>query len=236
MERRLIKTHLSKKPLPSGLAVSMGMILLCTLTSLAYWNIPSVSTYLAANQDLVLNHYHIWRLLTSTLVHGDMGHLLSNSYMLGILSYFVFGYFGWTVYPFAIFILSAFVNLFTLMAMPESIFLIGASGMVYCLAGFWLTLYIFIERQRSFTQRFVRSFGVALVTLFPTSLEPQTSYKAHAIGFLVGLLFAIYYFLTHKTQIRNSEKWQIIFDEEDSYPFPQEPLPENKGTDPLHWN
>jgi rhomboid protease GluP len=135
--------------------------------------------------------------------------------MLGILSYFVFGYFRWTVYPFTALLFAGLTNALTLYSMPESTYLIGASGMVYWLAGFWLTLFIFIERQHSLTQRIVRSLGVALMTLFPSTLEAQVSYKAHGIGFLLGLLFAIAYFTIHKASLRSSEEWKIIFDEED---------------------
>ena len=213
IEKRLISTHLSKRPLVGALAMAMGMLLICLAFSLIYWRFDPWAQYLAANYKLAVEGGEYWRLMTSTFVHGDIKHLLSNAYMLGILSYFVYGYFGFWVYPFTALFLSAWVNYLTLQEMHPKVFLIGASGMVYLLAGFWLTIYIFVERQRSIGQRIVRALGVAVLTLFPTTFEEQVSYLAHWNGLLVGVAFAFIFFFFFKDKIRQNEKWKIIIEE-----------------------
>ncbi|MEO0336539.1 MAG: rhomboid family intramembrane serine protease, partial [Pseudomonadota bacterium] len=143
---------------------------------------------------------------TATLIHADFGHLLSNSYMLLIFSYFVYGYFGSIAFPFGSFILAGLVNVLTVLTMPPETGLLGASGLVYLLGGFWLTSYFFIQRQHTLLPRLIRVLGIALMVFFPTTFVPTTSYMAHAIGFAVGSVFAVTFFAYKKKWIRSFER------------------------------
>jgi rhomboid protease GluP len=112
-------------------------------------------------------------------------------------------------FPLGSFVLAGAVNVFTVALMPAKVHLLGASGLVYLLGGFWLTSYFLIQRQHRTLPRFLRVLGIALMVFFPTTFVPTTSYKAHAIGFVVGGLFAVFYFLLRKTWIRSFEGYKL---------------------------
>ncbi len=209
-QRRLIATLFSYKPDALDLIMSLLVLFACVVFSGFYWQSPEIAQYLAASKDLAINKHEYWRLFSTIFVHANVQHLLSNAYMLGILGLFVSAYFGFIIFPLLSVFFAALINYFALMSYPLEVNLVGASGMVYFLAGFWLTIYIFVERYKGVLKRVLRSMGIGLVILFPTSFEPQVSYRTHAIGAVVGILFAIVYFIFAKDKIRSYEKWQDI--------------------------
>ena len=210
-EKRLIHTYISGKPDKNSLVVTVMALLFVVFISQVYWmNLFSIAEYLPAVNRKIFEQDQWWRLFTATLIHADMGHLLSNLYMLGIFSFFVYGYFGFTVYPLLSFFAAGIVNALSIHTYPPDVRLLGASGLVYLLGGFWLTMYLFIQRQYTYTHRLVRVLGIALLVFFPTSFKPTTSYRAHFIGFTVGVAFALFYFLTHRHQIRKKETYKQI--------------------------
>lgn len=181
-------------------------ILLC---SLIQWNgLAPFEGGLAANYDLAIGKMQWWRLVTSIFVHGDSGHLLSNLLFLTIFSYYNFSYFGKSVFPYSAIFFGVLTNIATLAGMNEMVYLVGASGVVYYLGGFWLVIYVFVERQKSIRQRIGRSLGVGLVLLGPGTFSPETSYMAHLWGFVFGIFFALVYFSLNKKRIRSYEKYK----------------------------
>ena len=76
---------------------------------------------------------------------------------------------------------------------------------VYLMAGFWIMLYICLERRYSLAMRCIRAIGFSLIVLIPTGYNQSTSYRTHAIGFGVGVVAAIVYFLARKARFRASE-------------------------------
>lgn len=180
--------------------VSVGFVLLIGVFSQLFW--------LGQLEDWPAQNGLLWQNFTATLIHSDWGHYLSNSYMLFILGFFVFGYFGFGIYPLQLFLLAAITNYITVYTYPENVRLIGASGLVYVLAGFWLTMFWFLQRQHLWHRRLLRVLGVAIVILFPTTFEPTVSYRAHAIGFAMGFIYAVFHFLINKDELRKSEVWK----------------------------
>lgn len=214
-EIRITRTYLSLKPSPNSFLVMIFSLLVSALLSQAHWSEwRGWHEFLSASQELVFEKGEYWRLWTSLLIHGDYQHFFSNAYMLFILGYFVYGYFGGLVYLLA-WGLGGLVAYISLWTYPPQVHLVGASGVIYLLAGFWLSLFVFIERKRTLAQRLLRACGVALVILFPTSFQPQTSYRAHFFGFAVGVFFAILFFLSNKKKIRSYEVQEMIVDDED---------------------
>ncbi len=210
-EKRLVQTMITLKPASKSLVVTLSMVLFITLFSQLYWmNWGGFSHFLPAINQKIFVEGQIWRLFSAILIHGDLGHLASNMYMLGILSYFVYGYFGRAVYPFGTFIGAGFVNLISVYTYPAHVQLLGASGWVYLLGGFWLTMYLFIQRQYHFSRRLVRVFGIALMVFFPTTFEATTSYRTHFIGFVIGAAMGITYFYKNRKNIRNFEAHRLI--------------------------
>jgi len=187
------------------------MIFLITLCSQIYWtDWLDLAFYLPAVKKYIFEDGEIWRAFTSVLIHGDLGHLVSNMYMLGILSYFVYGYFGAKMYPISTFLGAGLVNVITVYSYPAQVRLLGASGWVYLLGGFWLTMYLFIQRQYSVKKRILRTMGMALMVFFPTSFEPTTSYRAHFVGFVIGVFIALLYFYKSRQAIRQHEVYKYV--------------------------
>lgn len=211
-ETRLTGTKITKKPHPGSFAVSFCFLLGITLVTQLYWvNWNGWADYLPAVNRLIFDEGQFWRALTAVFIHADLGHLLSNLYMLGILSFFVYGYFGFWAYPVYGFAGATLVNLISVWTYPADVRLLGASGLVYLLGGFWLGLYFFIQRQHSWVSRSLRVAGMALMVFFPSTLEPTTSYRTHFIGFVVGLVMAIIYFYKNKASIREEETYKTIW-------------------------
>ncbi|MCW4026824.1 MAG: hypothetical protein NWE76_05025, partial [Candidatus Bathyarchaeota archaeon] len=51
----------------------------------------------------------------------------------------------------------------------------------------------------------LHTLGVGIVLLMPTAFERSISYRSHAVGLAIGILFAIVYFLARRDQIRSEE-------------------------------
>lgn len=210
-EKRLIGTLITGKPDQKSLVVSALVVLFVTLISQVYWLDPwNLSNLMPAMQEAVFSQGQWWRIYTAILIHADMGHLLSNLYMLSILSFFIYGYFGLRVYPLLTFLGAGLVNALAILTYPEHVRLLGASGWVYLLGGFWLTLYFFIQRQYPWSRRLLRAMGIGLMIFFPTSFEPTTSYRTHFIGFVVGILMASLYFFKNRNQIQKHETFKMV--------------------------
>lgn len=211
-EKRLVQTLITKKPRASSLMVTAGMVLLIILVTQAYWiDFGGIASLLPAINNNIFSQGEVWRAFTAVLIHADMGHLVSNLYMLGILSYFVYGYFGFRAYPFWTFMGAGLVNFISVYTYAPEVRLLGASGWVYLLGGFWLTLYLFIQRQYRISRRLMRVFGMALMVFFPTSFEPTTSYRTHFIGFVIGMAMGLYFFLANRKKIQEHEEYRIVY-------------------------
>jgi len=203
----ITQTYLSRPPGKGGggwvCSFSLGFI---ALLSLIYWNAPTaVSYYMPAIPEQVFVHHEYWRLLTAIFIHADVQHLLSNMFLFGIFAYLLYAYFGFFVYPLGSFALGAVVNYFSLLTYLPRVQLLGASGVVYLMAGIWLVLYFLIERRYTPIQRIIRCVGFSLVVLAPSTFNPLVSYRTHAIGFIVGMFFGVIYFYRNKVQIRAAE-------------------------------
>lgn len=209
-ERRLVGTLITGKPSASAYIVASITILIMMAATLFFWRGPEILTdLLPAVNSQIFQHGQWWRVFTAMFIHSDIEHLFSNMYMLWIFTFFVFGYFGFGAFPLISILLSAVVNLIAVKTYSPNVELIGASGLVYILGGFWLTLYLFIQRQYTVLNRFIRVLGIAFMIFWPSTFVATTSYRTHALGFLAGVLMGIYYFSKNKDEIRSHEKYHI---------------------------
>lgn len=214
--KELKSTYLSQ---PHFSGAKLGALFfwgLCVLLSTFYWHHP-LGSELLAKGALVFKEGQWYRLLTSLFIHGDLKHLLSNSLMLLILSYYVIEYYGVRLFMTYALMFGVLTNALTLSQMRPEIGLLGASGVVYFLWGLWLSLYVFIQRSVTLSRRVGKVVAVTLFLLVPSSFDPQVSYLAHGIGFSVGLGAGVGHFLIFKKKIRSFEKYKysIEFDDED---------------------
>ncbi len=208
-ERRVAATLLSAKPRTGARAAVAWTLGILLGTSLLYWWGPiGIATQLPASGETVLEQGEAWRLLTAMAAHADALHLLSNSVFLTWLIYLSYGAFGPSLYPLSVVPVSALALAITIEGYAPGIRLVGASGMVYALAGAWLTLFTLVERRLGVWRRLIRALGFFLVVLMPTSIRPEVSYRAHAIGLFLGICLGLAYYLARRDAIRAAERWE----------------------------
>lgn len=213
MEFRVKDTLLSRKPAEnSGLVAILTVILILFVSALA-WRDPSTFNALLVGFDQVFHDGEFWRLLTAIAIHSNFQHFISNAVFLGFFSYLLFGYFGGWVFPVLVVFVGALTNLLSLMTYPDGVRLVGASGLVYVMVGFWLTMYILVERRISLKRRLLHGIGISLIVLLPSTIQENVSYRTHAIGFGLGSLTACGHFHLRKDQIRRQEVLEVTHQE-----------------------
>ena len=209
VEIRIKSTLLSQKPREESLLIALLSVTVLLIVSLLCWRSPSLLNLLAARRHQVLGEQEYWRLLTTTAIHADLTHFLSNAILFALFTFLLYGYFGFWVFPVAVVALGSLTNYLSLLTYPENVQLIGASGLVYLMAGFWLTTYVLVERTHQLKRRVLVAMGIALIVLVPSNLSPRVSYRTHAIGCGIGIIVALGYFQARKEQIRSLETFQI---------------------------
>ncbi|MBI3557311.1 MAG: rhomboid family intramembrane serine protease [Deltaproteobacteria bacterium] len=211
---RIKKTYLSTRPSARAFWVALWSAMLLALVSLIYWDdVPGLASFLPATRAQIFTRHEYWRLLTTVAVHADFKHLGSNLVLFGILSFILNAYFGLWIFPLLTLLLSSATNFVALLTYSADVTLIGASGAVYVMAGFWLAMYMGIERGHSVANRLIRCVGFTLILLIPEAFEPVVSYRTHAIGFGFGVLAAIPYYFWNRARFRMAEV--VVPDEPD---------------------
>jgi rhomboid protease GluP len=211
-EKHLVGTMITGKLSAKAFIVASLTTILFMSVTMFYWLAPdTIADLFPAVHSQIFQHGQIWRVFSAMFVHADLEHLLSNMYMLWIFSFFVFGYFGFGIFPISSILLGAAANAMAVLTYGPTTELLGASGLVYILGGFWLTLYPLIQRQYSVANRLIRAVGIALIIFAPSTFIPTTSYITHAIGFVLGVVLGIFYFIKNKDEIRSHERYRISY-------------------------
>ncbi len=124
-------------------------------------------------------------ILFAPLLHGDLGHIISNTIPL-----FVLGLVLYTFYPnIANWVLVScyfFTGLLVWLFARESLH-IGASGLVYSLAGFLISYGLFKKDFKSLLISIiiVTMYGGMIYGIFPTN--ERVSWESHLFGVLTGI-------------------------------------------------
>jgi len=206
LEKTLLSSRPSKGAFTNALYGLCVLLLIYTMDQQSLFNVPASLTATAAQ---VFGRHEYWRVFTTALVHADLGHLIANSVFFTGLAFLLNGYFGAWAFPFLSFLAGGLINLIVLKAYPEETTVVGASGIVYFMAAFWLTLYFFIQRGISPVRRAVNAVAFALVLLFPELIEERVSYLSHAVGFALGVPLGAVFFWIRKAAIRSHEVWRV---------------------------
>jgi len=210
---RVVRTLISKRPRENSFLVALiGTLLMFVVSLYAWQDDGSFMNALKGDSDAVLGEGQVYRLFTAILIHAHLKHLISNAIFFLFFSYLLYGYYGFWVYPILCFLMGGAVNYLTLLTYPEGISIIGASGVVYLMAGFWFAGYMYIERSRPVSRRILHVLGVSLLLLIPSAVNPEVSYSSHFIGFLLGITSGIVYLIRNRDEIRDKEV--RVFDEE----------------------
>lgn len=165
-------------------------------------------------------------ILTMPLLHGDLGHIVSNSFPVLVLGTCLF-YFYKEV-AFKIFFISyiscgALVWLFAQSKYVEEVH-IGASGLIYSLSGFLIISGIIRKHKALFGVSLLVTFlyGTIIWGVLPLEYQKAIHYLAddkvniswegHLFGFMSGVVLAIIY---RKTGIqRPVYSWELNNDED----------------------
>ena len=200
------ETWLSREPQENSGLVAMLATLAVLLVSVMCWRNPRLFDLLDANTIAVFKEHEYWRVFSALFVHADMRHFLSNAVLFSIFGYLLYGYFGFWVFPVGSFVLGTLVNYLSLSTyLPGDVGLVGASGMVYLMASFWLTMYLLLERRYPMGRRLIRALGVGLVVLMPGAFDHTISYRTHLIGAVAGLVAALVFFRIYRAFFRAAE-------------------------------
>lgn len=217
LKTKFIRNFLSKEQYKSGKLYAIFIVFLCVFSSHLYWN-SGLENLLAASTSEVFKDHEYWRLMTSTFIHGDLEHLLSNSLMLFILSYFVAAFYGARLCFFLSVCSGVLINLSVLGLKDVEMSLVGASGVVYFLWGFWLSLYLKLQTQYNLKGRLLRVGAITLILLVPTSYAPNVSYLAHFLGLVYGVFAGAIYFISKKKHLTSFEDWEVKINLEELVP------------------
>ncbi len=217
LKTKFIRNFLSKEQYKSGKLYAIFIVFLCVFASHLYWN-SGLKDLLAASTTAIFQNHEYWRLITSTFIHGDLEHLLSNSLMLFILSYFVAAFYGARLCFFLSLISGVLINFSVLGIKGGEMSLVGASGVVYFLWGFWLSLYLKLQTQYNLKGRLLRVGAITLILLVPTSYAPNVSYMAHFLGLVYGLFLGEVYFQLNKKHLTSFEDWEVKINLEELVP------------------
>lgn len=222
------QTWLSREPRGESLLVSAVMTFLLVAGSFLGWS--TIGEKLEASGEAVFKHHEYWRLWSTLFVHADTAHLVSNGFLFFILGFFLYGYFGWRIFPVAAFAWGGIANLTVLGTYDPDVSLIGASGVVYWMGGTYLVLYFFLSRQKNVWQRWLRSAGVALLLFAPSeTFIPNVSHRTHFAGFTLGVLFGLSHYMKRRKEFLQAEVRETIVEDVD----PGDELPGPDGF-PVH--
>lgn len=144
---------------------------------------------LGLSYSAIAQQKEYWRLISYSLIHGDMIHLLLNMFSLWILGQFIFEVFDRNKALLTYAIGAVFSGLFVV-TMQHSVLLIGSSGALY--AWFGLMLYFTIKNSKQLPKQFVRSMIFIIAINVLISLQPGISGLGHIAGFVIGYLMAPY--------------------------------------------
>lgn len=130
VEKKFVRNYLSKQKYQTGKLAAFLILALCLIASLFYWDKSnSVSALLSANKSLVFDSGEYWRLFTTSFIHGDIEHLMSNSLMLFILTFFVTAFYGLSISLGIGFLMGIVINSIVILQYGDNTTLVGGFGL-----------------------------------------------------------------------------------------------------------
>jgi len=179
-----------------GMNVAIFLVtVLFGLLQFGNWNLltnllPTLVIFGAKVNELIAQG-EVWRLLTATVLHGDILHLLFNVYALSALGVNVERYFGHGRFL-LIYLLGGLWGSFASFATSPEIS-VGASGAIFGLAGatavyFWRYRENFGDEGRAILQNVLMVIGLNLVFGFTNA---QIDNAGHIGGLIGGAMVAL---------------------------------------------
>lgn len=159
-------------------------------------------------------------IVTSPMIHGDLEHLMANSVPLFVLGGSLFYFYRQIAWKTV-----AMITLITGLSVwigGREAYHIGASGVVYGLAGFLFFSGIFRREPRllAITMLVAFLYGSLVWGIFPELFpEENISYEAHLWGLVTGSLLAFYY----KNEGPQKKRYDWEDDEEEEHEVKDKP-------------
>lgn len=198
---------------PKKLVITYLLIAICVFMYVVTCLIDTDFNYalllLGANNQSLVIHGQIWRLLTSAFLHGSLMHLFVNMYSLLIIGGQVESYMGKVRYL-VIYILSALMgSLFSVLFLGNSIS-IGASGAIFGLAG---SLLYFGYHYRLYLSNALTSqiIPVIVVNLLLGFFTTGIDNAAHIGGLIGGYLATMIVGVKYKPDKRATINGIIVY-------------------------
>lgn len=147
--------------------------------------------------------------LLMPFLHGDIDHILNNSF--GILTLGTLLFFSYKEIALKIYVLIFLISGLWTWSIPSDAYHIGASALIYGLFGF-LTLSGLLRKE---VKLLAITFLVVFLHqgivwgVFPS--KPGISWQGHLAGFLSGIVLAIYF------RKEGPQKKQIVINDDDSF-------------------
>lgn len=130
-------------------------------------------------------------IIFSPFVHSDLEHIFHNTVPLFVLSMSLFYFYrriSWQVLIYGL-LLTGILT----WAIGRPSYHIGASGMIYMLAGFLFFKGIFSRYYRLVALSLIVVFLYGGLLWYIAPIDPQISWEGHLSGLVSGLLFAVIY-------------------------------------------
>ncbi len=156
----------------------------------------------------------------SPLIHGDWGHLISNTAPLMVMTFVLAAFYSRVAYK-SFFLIYIFTGL-SVWLMGRDSFHIGASGVVYGLVSFVFWSGVFRRNAKSIVIALVILFMYSglLIGVLPT--KPGISWESHLLGGVMGIIFA--YLLRHQTELDEVEPSYDLSSEPKKRYFDEDPF------------
>ncbi|MBC7920777.1 MAG: rhomboid family intramembrane serine protease [Ferruginibacter sp.] len=153
------------------------------------WLIKAVEAILGvsfANFGLYPRHASgLVGVLLAPLIHGDVYHLLSNSIPLLILGTALFLLYPTVAYP--VFFAGYFLTDLLVWGFARPSIHIGASGLLYAVAAFLMTIGLFKKDFKSLAVSLIVAFFYSSIIFGVLPIVPGVSWESHLMGALVGI-------------------------------------------------
>ncbi|WP_174735209.1 rhomboid family intramembrane serine protease [Mesobacillus harenae] len=134
-----------------------------------------------------------WRLVTPIFVHSGFPHVLFNSFSLVLFGPALERMLGKGKFLFVYLTAGIAANLATLLLEPVTYTHVGASGAIYGLFGFYLSL-IFFNRHMLSNENSQIILTIAAIGIIMTFIQPNINITAHIFGLVAGFFIGLLMF------------------------------------------
>jgi rhomboid protease GluP len=190
---------------PVTFALLLGLTVLYLLSGLAFDELSAgvwqrffdgssapLLAELGANARVVtLEQQEYWRLLTATLLHGGFVHLLMNGFSLWNLGRQLELISGWQELLFAYVVTGLSGSLLSALFGEPRVVSIGASGAIFGLLGFLVS--VGTRDLRGLQRQLSRNLSMVAVALLLPALIPNVDHWGHIGGVASGLVLGFSY-------------------------------------------